>query len=49
MLTAVKGTLVPMQFRFLEDDLEKLWEAKGIEDMRDPIIKDNIAKKIVTM
>ena len=45
MLTAVKGTLVPMQFHFLEDDLEKLWEAKGIEDMRH---FKHIAKRVVT-
>ena len=43
LLTAVKGTLVPMQFRFLEDDLEKLWKAKGILDAR--LIK-SIATKI---
>ena len=47
MLTAVKGTLVPMQFRFLEDDLEKLWKPKGTLDPRDSIIK-GIDKKIVT-
>ena len=46
MLTAVKGTLVPMQFHFLEGDLEKLWKAKGIEDMRH--FKQN-AKKVFTL
>ena len=34
MLPAIQGTLVPLQFRFLEDDLENLRHPKGLIDTR---------------
>ena len=34
MLPAIQGTLVPLQFRFLEGDLEKMRRPKGLIDTR---------------
>ena len=45
LLAKVKGTLVPMQFRFLEQDLEKMWKPHSIRDIR--IIPDDILTPIV--
>ena len=45
MLAKVKGNLVPMQFRFLEHDLEKMWKPHSIRDIR--IIPDDILTPIV--
>ncbi len=33
-LAAVRGTLVPMQYRFLEDDLEEMRKPIGLMDIR---------------
>lgn len=56
MLAKVKGTLVPMQFRFLEHDLEKMWVPRSIwkkigdirrlpEDILIPIVAVQIEPK----
>ena len=47
MLAKVKGTLVPMQFRFLEHDLEKMWKPHSIRDIRR--IPDDILIPIVAV
>ena len=47
MLAAVKGTLVPMQFWFLEDDLEKLQKSKKLTDVRS--LPDSVVNPIVTV
>ena len=47
MLTAVKGTLVPMQFWFLEGDLEKLQKSKKLKDVRN--LPDSVVNPIVKL
>ena len=47
MLAAIQGTLVPLQFRFMEDDLEKLRSPKSLEDAR--VLPDRIVDPIIMM
>ena len=46
MLPAIQGTLVPLQFRFLEDDLEDMRDPKGLFDARR--LPDKMTDIIVT-